>query len=141
MNTILVVDDVPERLEDIEEEVRFSLRDFQVHVLKAVDVAEAESILEQKPTLAAVILDLHLPSFSSGTAKSSEEGGMYLLRKFAGTAKGTVYILSSGTPPEAPEFPGNLSHPLNFHCIPKTAPRSQLIDCLRDALTLGLKNA
>jgi CheY-like chemotaxis protein len=130
-HTILVVDDVPERLADIEEEVHFSLCDLDIEVLKASDIPEAERIFAENPGLEAVVLDLQLPAIP----EAPTEGGLYLLKKFAQCAPEKVYILSSGTPPEqgqaTQDLPIFLEH---LYVIPKTDPRHRLIDCLRLAI-------
>jgi hypothetical protein len=135
MYQILVVDDEPLRHEDIEEEVKFSLGEFEVRVQKAADIDTAERLFRQSlddhSPFSAVVLDLHLPA----SQKTDEEGGWYLLNEFASQSPCTTYILSSGTPPEGKKLPHHLDECLQdrFFCIPKTAPRWQLIEALKSS--------
>jgi CheY-like chemotaxis protein len=129
---ILVVDDEPERLNDLREEIRFSFRGQDIQVVEAADVPGAKRVFERQGPFDVVVLDLHLPMYAG-----PEEGGVHLLREFASRSPHTVYILSSGSPPEGEHAQNHLPSGLpsgNFYRIPKTEPRQRLVTQIRNIL-------
>jgi len=133
---ILVVDDVPERITDIEQEVTFSFPWSKIKVRGAGSLREAErAFAECTKGFDLVLLDLMLPEDPDIPLQGGDEGGLYLLRRFASKFPHTVFVLSSGShsPNELPsiQLPPNFPKQ-NFHCVPKTAARSALLQILQE---------
>lgn len=127
MVRVFVVDDVAERISDIEQEAVFSFPDAEIDVLGAQTVPDAVKLFqERKGAFDLVVLDLKLPQ--------DDEGGLRLLEQFASEAPNTMYVLSSGSLVEGeplrigfpPGFP-----PENFRLVPKSAGRRTLLSMLQ----------
>src|SRR6185436_5112977 len=113
MVRIFVVDDVAERISDLEQEASFSFPEVEIEVLGARNLQEAQRLFKEKNgAFDLVLLDLKLPD--------DDEGGLRLFEQFASQTPEAVYVLSSGSladgecPPHS--FPKGFS-PKNFRCV------------------------
>lgn len=131
---ILVVDDVPERISDIEQEVTFSFPHAAIEVRGVNTIREAVRAFEESGGgFDLVLLDLKLPAEPTIPDIDADKGGLYLLCRYAAEFPSTIFVLSSGShsPNELPEIvlPSNFPEK-NFYCVPKTAARSELLKIL-----------